>query len=332
MNRIDRLTAMILMLQSQRVVTAEQMAERFEISVRTVYRDIAALGEAGVPIVAEAGVGYGLMRGYHLPPVMFTEQEAAALFMGGELTEQFGDESLKQSSREALLKVRAALPEDRKDYLVRLGKAVQIRGRARGLPEARCLMPMQEAVVRRRCVFLRYDAGGLGGITERVVEPLGVVYYGRHWHLIGWCRLRKEFRDFRLDRMRRWDVLPETFAGHENFSVVDFLENGAAKCEFVPVALTCERWALEKILAEMPARLVERTELPDKRFRIRALAYSLDWLAGWLLGLGAAAEADAPQTLREKVAEAARAVAARYEARKARRTRAPSAPAQTLLT
>ncbi|MFT6379079.1 MAG: putative DNA-binding transcriptional regulator YafY, partial [Akkermansiaceae bacterium] len=84
MNRIDRLTAMILMLQSHRVVTAEQIAGHFELSVRTVYRDLSALGEAGVPIVAEAGVGYSLMPGYHMPPVMFSEEEAAALLMSGE--------------------------------------------------------------------------------------------------------------------------------------------------------------------------------------------------------------------------------------------------------
>ena len=94
MNRIDRLTGMILLLQGQRVITAEQIAAHFEISVRTVYRDLAALGEAGVPIVAEAGVGYSLMRGYHMPPVMFTEDEAAALFMSGEVTEQIADDSL----------------------------------------------------------------------------------------------------------------------------------------------------------------------------------------------------------------------------------------------
>jgi predicted DNA-binding transcriptional regulator YafY len=125
MNRIDRLTAMILMLQGHRVVTAEQLAEHFELSVRTVYRDISALGEAGVPIVAEAGVGYSLMRGYHMPPVMFTEEEAAALFTSGELCEQFGDESLKQSMKGALLKVRAALPDDRKDFLRRLGDVLR---------------------------------------------------------------------------------------------------------------------------------------------------------------------------------------------------------------
>src|SRR6187551_462883 len=95
MNRVDRLLALIVFLQSRRVVTAEQLAAHFELSVRTIYRDLAALGEAGVPIVAEAGVGYALLRGYHLPPVNFTAEEASALVTGGLLVGQFADASVR---------------------------------------------------------------------------------------------------------------------------------------------------------------------------------------------------------------------------------------------
>src|SRR6266853_3697916 len=112
MNRVDRLLALILFLQSRRVVTAEQMAAHFELSVRTIYRDLVALGQAGVPIAAEAGVGYTLMRGYHLPPVNFTTKEASALVTGGLLVEQFADAAVKAQMQSALLKVRAILPRD----------------------------------------------------------------------------------------------------------------------------------------------------------------------------------------------------------------------------
>jgi len=312
MNRIDRLTAMILMLQSHRVLTAERIAEHFEISVRTVYRDISALGEAGVPIVAEAGVGYRLMRGYHMPPIMFTEEEAAALFMSGKLTEQFGDESLKQSLRGALLKVRAALSDERKDYLRRLSDAVSVWSRPTGLQEERSLMQVQKAVVRRRCIALNYDTGGRGEMTERVVEALGVMFYARRWHLIAWCRLRKDFRDFRLDRMRQWKVLEEGFEGHQEFSVMEYLKGQEGECELTSVTIECDRWVLERVLAEMPAQVVERRDVSDNRIRIDAQAYSLDWLAGWILGLGTAVEACAPDQLREKVREGACAIFEQY--------------------
>ncbi|MCW0218492.1 MAG: HTH domain-containing protein, partial [Prosthecobacter sp.] len=178
MNRIDRLTGMILLLQSHRVITAEQIAEHYEMSVRTVYRDLAALGEAGVPIVAEAGVGYSLMRGYHIPPVMFTEHEAAALFMSGEVTEQVADDSLRGSLRSALLKVKAVLPKDRQDHLNRLKNSlgVWISSR-RKEDEQRSIMPLQQAVVQRRCVALEYNAGSRGEISKRIVEALGMMFY-----------------------------------------------------------------------------------------------------------------------------------------------------------
>src|SRR5205809_3099429 len=123
MNRVDRLMAMVLRLQGRRVVRAEDIAAYFEISVRTVYRDIAALGEAGIPIVGEAGVGYSLVKGYHLPPVMFTAEEASALFIGGKLVEHLTDASLRKQMDSALLKIRSVLPRDRQDYLDRLDRS-----------------------------------------------------------------------------------------------------------------------------------------------------------------------------------------------------------------
>ncbi|MEM7600473.1 MAG: YafY family protein, partial [Verrucomicrobiota bacterium] len=263
MNRIDRLTAMILMLQGRRVVTAEQIAEYFEISVRTVYRDIAALGEAGVPIIAEAGVGYALMKGYHMPPVMFTEAEAAALLTSSELAEKFGDDSLKKTMRSAMLKVQAALPEERRDYLGRLESAVNVMGPESGEGKDCRLLLLQEAVVRRRCLKLEYNTGGRNELSKRVVEPLGVTYYGRHWHLVAWCRMRTDFRDFRLDRISICEVLPEIFTGHEDFSFMDFLHDEIKDLELIPVTLVFENRSLDRALAEMPAQMVSRQALDD---------------------------------------------------------------------
>src|SRR5215470_11326042 len=126
MNRVDRLVAIALRLQSRRVVRAEDIAARFEISVRTVYRDLEALGEAGIPILAEAGVGYSLVKGYHLPPVMFTAEEASALFTGGKFVEHLTDASLRKQMDSALLKIRSVLPRDRQDYLDRLERSTVV--------------------------------------------------------------------------------------------------------------------------------------------------------------------------------------------------------------
>src|SRR5437867_3213695 len=152
MNRIDRLMATVVLLQSRRVVRAEDIAAHFEISLRTVYRDIAALGEGGIPIMAEAGVGYSLVKGYHLPPVMFTTDEASALSTGGQLVEHLTDTSLRKQMESALLKIRSVLPRDRQDYLDRLQRstAVVVRG-SNTMPRlsGEMLIPIQRAIAER---------------------------------------------------------------------------------------------------------------------------------------------------------------------------------------
>jgi len=215
--------------------------------------------------------------------------------------------------RSALLKVRAALPEERKDYLHRLGNAVHVWGPDKGSGDDRSLMQIQKAVVKRRCLTLCYDTGGKGVLSERVVEPLGVIYYGRHWHLIAWCRYREAFRDFRLDRMKEWKVLDETFQNHEDFVLLDFLEKQDDHCDFIPVVIECEPWALERVVAEMPARIQRRVETPGEPIVIEAMAYSLDWLAAWLLGLGTGVKAREPQELCDKILESALKISAKYQ-------------------
>lgn len=314
MNRIDRLTGMILLLQGRRVITAEEISEHFEISVRTVYRDIGALGEAGVPIVAEAGVGYSLAKGYHMPPVMFTEDEAAALIMGVEVTDQVADDSLRRSIGGALLKIRSVLPADRRDYVARLEKAVNVHfGRAKVSNTGCDLMPMQAAIVRRRCVALRYDAGRRGELSERVVEPLGMVFYSRQWHLIAWCRLRGDFRDFRLDRVESWKALAETFDGHESFSVEEFLnrqrEDGG---EMISAKIKVDRGVLERFRNQAPCSPLQEESLDDGRVRVGVLVYALDYLVSWLLGFGTTIEVESPTELTSQMRAAALAVAAQY--------------------
>lgn len=302
---------MILLLQGRRVITAEQIAAHFEISMRTVYRDIAALGEAGVPIVAEAGVGYSLARGYHMPPVMFTEEEAAALVIGAEVTEQVADESLKRSIRGALLKIRSVLPADRRDYVARLEQTVNVYfGRASRLGSD--LMPMQEAVVRRKCLSLRYNAKGLGEITERVVEPLGMVFYARQWHLIAWCRLRNEMRDFRLDRVEQWQVLAETFGGHEDFSLAEFVRRETKGEAMSPAAFLVDWDVVDRFRSDAQSSPLREERLADGRVRLEVLTFSPEYLTGWVLSYGTHVEVESPPELRDRVREAALAVAARY--------------------
>ncbi|HET6409550.1 MAG TPA: HTH domain-containing protein, partial [Chthoniobacteraceae bacterium] len=174
MNRVDRLLALIIVLQSRRVVTAEELAEHFELSVRTIYRDISALGEVGVPIMAEAGVGYSLMRGYHLPPVNFTTEEANALVTGGLLVEQFADAGVKAQMHSALLKVRAVLPRDHQDRIARLERGMATTANVT-TPVQADLSSLQQALSNRRVLRFSYQAAGKTATTVRIVEPCGLI-------------------------------------------------------------------------------------------------------------------------------------------------------------
>lgn len=224
MNRIDRLMALVLYLKGRRITRAEEIAQHFELSLRTVYRDMAALSEAGVPTMAEAGVGYSLMKGYHLPPVMFTPEEAGALTMAGVLTRQMTDESMDGSMRSALLKIRAILPKEQQDRIERIEKGTRLSGR-RGIEKKVDILDLQRALAERRVVHISYRAGGREEITHREVEPLGLVHYLEHWHLIGWCRLRSDSRDFRLDRIVSMKVEDEQFSQRPGVTLESIVEN-----------------------------------------------------------------------------------------------------------
>lgn len=202
MNRIDRLTAILIQLQSKRVVKAQEIADRFKISLRTVYRDIRALEEAGVPIGAEAGIGY-FLEDYHLPPVMFSNEEASALLFGAKLISKMADESLRESFESALYKIKSVLKRAEKEHLEDLETRIAVINRRRQTPFSEHLLnQIQQAIVRQQVLCIDYVSNFQIQSTQREIEPIGLVHYSSHWHLIAFCRLRKDYRDFRTDRIQ----------------------------------------------------------------------------------------------------------------------------------
>jgi predicted DNA-binding transcriptional regulator YafY len=314
MNRTDRLVAMVMQLQGRRLVRAEELAEHFGVTVRTIYRDVAALGEAGVPVVGEAGVGYSLVKGYHLPPVMFTAEEATALFVGGELVKQFSDASLIAPMESALTKIRSVLPRERQDDLDRLARATAIMGSPR-LPsgiDQRVLLPIQQAIVTRRLARLKYRSRAQGEETMREVEPLGVVYYGGAWYLVAWCRLRQDFRQFKLERIGALEVLAERFAARPDFSLREHLEKEIGAADTLPARAWFTARAFERVRRESFTGFVEARPLRDG-YEVEFLTFSLEWFAHWLFSFGDHAEALAPAKLRNLMRRSLEEVAKRYK-------------------
>ena len=179
-------------------MTAAQIADKMEISERTVYRDIRDLIAAGTPIAGEAGIGYRLQPGYDLPPLMFDREEIQALVLGARIVAQFGDAALARASESILSKVAAVLPKDLEPLLADTRLFVpNSRTSARS---AAGLAVAREALIARRRIRLKY-ANEKGEETERDVRPLGVFFWGKTWTLAAWCELRTGFRNFRLDRV-----------------------------------------------------------------------------------------------------------------------------------
>ncbi|NJO69471.1 MAG: HTH domain-containing protein [Bacteroidetes bacterium] len=180
MNRIDRVSAILIHLQSKKSVTAEEIAQRFEISKRTVYRDLKALEEAGVPVGAEPGRGYFLIDGYHLPPVMFSTKEASALLTAEKIMEKIADHSVNDQYKSAMYKIRAVLPDKEKNYLDRLDNNIEILHASPAVTAHapnNYILDIQRALVDRKVVTIDYQAGyNEEVIKNRQIEPVGVCF------------------------------------------------------------------------------------------------------------------------------------------------------------
>lgn len=225
MRPADRLFQIVLMLGRGRVVTARSLAERLEVSERTVYRDIQDLTASGVPVSGEPGVGYILRRGFQLPPLMFTEEELQALVFGADVARAWGDERMAASADSILAKIDAVLPERLRPALNSHRVVVpdlELPERLTGL-----LGEVRDAINRGMRLFLDYrDAGDAS--TERIVWPLTLLYWGTTWSVGAWCELRQDFRNFRIDRIHDLSVLQSRIPEEPGRGLADYFAAVAA--------------------------------------------------------------------------------------------------------
>jgi predicted DNA-binding transcriptional regulator YafY len=201
MNRIDRLFAIQTYLQSRRYASAEQISEKFGISVRTVYRDVKALCESGIPVSFEPSKGYFIVRGYFLPPVSFSTEEAAALLLMEGATRIFADKSIQKLYSGALTKVRAVLRDAQLEGIEKLSERMGIQLSPCMEANYEHLSTLQAAVAERNILELEYISKG-EELSIRKVEPIGLQFYAFAWHLMAWCHKRQDYRDFRVSRIQ----------------------------------------------------------------------------------------------------------------------------------
>lgn len=313
MNRLDRLTAILIHLQTKRVVRAQELADRFGISLRTVYRDVRSLEEAGVPIGAEAGVGY-FLTDYHLPPVMFTNAEASALVFGAKLIEKWGDASVQSAFESALYKIKSVLKRPEQEHLDNLTPHVQVSRSRTVLPEAGHLLnEIQQAIGQQHVLVLEYQSANDEVPVRREVEPVGLHLYGSSWHLIAYCRTRQDYRDFRIDRIHQLTNTKQRFARHTRLTLSQYLEQ-QSECQMPAIDLIV-------VFDKTEARYIgeyrynwgfqSEEDLGD-RIRFRFHTPYIEGFARWILSYGSAVTVEEPEQLQERMQQLAEEIQAHY--------------------
>ena len=228
MRRADRLFQIVRLLQDRRFLTGAELAEALEVSVRTVYRDIAALQASGVPIEGAPGVGYRLHRSFELPPLTLNVDEAEALLLGARMVQAWADPELAQAARSMLDKVEAVLPGTLAHsmratplFAPRIGPNAAVRGWAH--PRASHVGLLRKAINERRKVRVLYRRAD-GDENERLVRPLGLFFWGKTWTLAAWCELRADYRNFRPDRMLEAHLTADRFDGEDGIHLEAFMQ------------------------------------------------------------------------------------------------------------
>jgi predicted DNA-binding transcriptional regulator YafY len=328
MNRTDRLLAIVLELQGRGWQRAEDLARTFETSKRTIYRDIQALGEAGVPLLSTPGRGYSLMEGYFLPPLSFTTDEATMLLLGSDFMAQNFDAQYRSAAQSASRKIEGVLPEKLRDEVRYLQDSIRfIASQPKSNPdEPQMLQQLRRAIIERLTVRFRYhtrhvqpsngangqnhseqaeqaDQSGKGEQpSQREADPYGLIHFSNGWHLIGYCHLRQDMRNFRLERMEQLELLSKTFQRPGDFKMRPPSREQEARSLTVRALFdpSIARWVREA----RSYYVTHEEETPDGllvTLQVRQESEILSWLLSW----GRHVHVLEPDSLRKRIVEEA---------------------------
>ena len=307
MNRIDRLAAILIQLQSRSLVKAQDISEKFSISLRTVYRDVRALEEAGVPVIGEAGTGYRLMDGYKLPPVMFNQDEASALLTAAKLVQSKTDAGISKHYISALDKIRAVLRLSEKDHIEEIDDhiAVMTHPAIMHQPQTELhLQPLLKSIGTSSVIEINYTSLEKNETTRRKVEPVGIYYLGNHWYLVAFCQLRNDYRNFRTDKIDKLVITDETISKIHP-SLQSFISQMSVERQVQQVIIDVEADVVKYLGEQKYYNGFVREERSGDHVRMHFLSGSLMGFARWFMLFGDHAKIVEPVALNEMVANIA---------------------------
>lgn len=282
MNRIDRLMAIVLELQARQRITAEQLAEIFEISKRTVYRDIKALNETGVPIVSAPGQGYWLMEGYFLPPISFSANETTMLILGANTIQQHFDEQYKEAAISAVRKIEAVLKPELQEEVDYLRQNIRFFSSKSKQSSTLVLAKLRRAIIEHKSVAFNYTkryGKDKDKAIKRTVNPHSLYSLNNIWMLHGFCQLRNALRLFRLDRIEDFEILEKYFRREANYSIRE------PETDFPMLVKLLFKKGMSRWVKESPSYFIRSYEETEQGLlvilRIRDIGEIMHWVLGW---------------------------------------------------
>ena len=309
--RFDRIIAILIQLQSKRIVKAQELADRFEVSLRTIYRDIRTIEASGVPITSEVGIGYSIMEGYRLPPVMFTKEEAGSFVAAEKLMQKFTDKGLGSYFESAMFKLKSVLKGDEKDWVASIESQILIDPEQTlfnsHVPDA--LEIIFESIAEKKQVQLTYLAQDADSPTQRTIEPVGLFHEANFWYMLAYCHLRMDYRQFRMDRIQKILRSQNSFTKKHN-SVERYLKNNVEESD-VEVRIRVDKSIVNYIRSGRKFYgFISEEDLGDQVEMVFKPRNIEDGFARWYMMFGDYAEIIEPPELKDRINALSKAILA----------------------
>jgi len=301
MNKFDRVISTLILLQTKKLITAKSIADRYDISLRTVYRDISTLKKAGIPIIGDPGMGYSIMEGYRLPPISINEEEASALLTAEKFIGKITDKETQAHYSSAMMKIKAILRSAEKQSLAILDDSIAISDYS-STENKTFLQDLFKSIASRRIVHIQYHKAD-GASTDRNIEPIGCYHQYNNWYLLAYCQQQNDYRTFKINRIVKLQVLDQEF-DPKHMSLQNYLDRQRAEKregQFHTIKIAFSRDIVQ--YAEMRKHFFGCVEqkTDNNLVQMTFLYPSLEIIAHWLLQFADQATVIAPIELKDRV-------------------------------
>ena len=312
LKKLDRVTAILTQLQSKPIVRAQDLAVKFEVSIRTIYRDVKTLENAGIPIIGEAGSGYSLMDGYKLPPVMFTKEEVLSFITAEKLMQKFLHQSLGNHYQTAMEKVRSVLKYSDRNLIENIEKQIDVFNyHPKTEDNIKNIIPIiLESIAEKKQLIIEYKTMD-SKVSTRTIEAVGVFFEFNYWYIMAFCTLRNDFRQFRVDRILQISKTQNPFL-QEYGQINDYRKNGNGNK--TKVRLLVEKKIMNHLVnSKKYYGLIEETETEEGM----KLTFETEWINDgfprWLITFADYAKILEPESLTEKLNDLLRKISTKHQ-------------------